>query len=72
MKGKIIMGFWEKAEKAGKVVAGGVALYLEDQSRSKSRSKKFSDEQREAFSEYADRMHSFRESLDDEEFDDEE
>ena len=67
MKGKIIMGFWEKAEKAGKFVAGGVASYLEDQSRSKSRSKNFSDEQRDAFSEYADRMHSFRDSLNDDE-----
>lgn len=59
------MSFLEKSKKVGKAIARGAATYLEYQSRSNSRSSNFTDEQRESFSEYADRMHEFKESLND-------
>ena len=55
----------------GKSVLKGAAWYLEETSKSNSRSKNYSDEQREGFREFSDTMHNFRESLNGNSMDDE-
>lgn len=49
--------------KIGKTAVNGTAWYLEQASYSNSKNKNFTDEQREGFAEFGDRMHNFRDRL---------
>lgn len=57
-------------EKIGKTAIRGAAGYMEGQARSCSRSKNFSHEQREDFSNFADRMSDIRDRFTDYDYDD--
>ena len=50
------MSFWETAGKVGKAVARGTADSLASNARRYSRNEKFSDEQREAYRQFANDM----------------
>ena len=54
----------------GKSVLKGAAWYLEEASKSASRNKNYSYEQKESLRDYSNRMHDFRMSFDDDDDDD--
>lgn len=57
---RVYMGLFDTLGKIGKTAAKGTLWYLEEASKSSSRSKNYTDEQRESFREYSERMHDYR------------
>lgn len=66
LRGEIWMDFLEGLGKLGKAVARETCSYLEYQSRACSKDDVYSDEQRESFAEYSDRMYEMKKKFSDE------